>query len=49
VYSAIGDDTKAIEDLNMVVTMGDPVQNVKVAAQQKLDRIKKRLGRGHAS
>ena len=42
VHSAVGSNPMAVDDLNAVLAMAEPLDNVKTAARQKLTRMKRR-------
>ncbi|MBC8875805.1 MAG: hypothetical protein H8E44_40790 [Planctomycetes bacterium] len=42
VHAATGSNPKAVDDLNVVLAMAEPLDNVKTAARQKLKRMERR-------
>ena len=45
VHVAAGDDQKGAVDLDAVLAMNEPLENVKTMARQKLDRMESQLAR----
>lgn len=49
VHAAVGSNPNAVDDLNAVLAMIEPLANVKMAARQKLARMERRGGKTDSS
>ncbi|MBC8868408.1 MAG: hypothetical protein H8E44_03270 [Planctomycetes bacterium] len=49
VHTAVTHNPQAIDDLNAILAMAEPLDNVKTAARQKLVRMERRRSKSEAS